>query len=288
MKKIRILLVVSLSVMLVISTCMISLHLFQARVSEAADRTAAHLVKPIPEAPVPESQPLPSVQTIALEVVDREVFLSDPTADSLLALDLASLTEVNPDVQGWISIPGTNISYPLVQGADNDYYLHNTWDHQPSYRGSVFMECRSSAALDDFNTIIYAHNLLDGTMFSQLHRYKNADFFRENPYVYIVNGSGAYRYRIFAAYEVPTNASAYRLRFNEEQKQAFLDDSLRLSVHDAGVTPTTEDQVLTLSTCTGVIRSNRWVIQAVLEGRVISPTEFKLQTPGSQTVLLFE
>lgn len=83
-------------------------------------------------------------------------------------------------------------------------------------------------------------------------------------------------------------ASAYRLRFTDEQKQAFLDDSLRLSVHDAGVIPTTEAHILTLSTCTGVIRSNRWVIQAVLEGWVISPTEFKLLTLDSQTALLFD
>lgn len=288
MKKFRIPLVVSLSVMLIISTCMVCLHLFQAQVSEEAERTAAHLAKPVPEVPVPESQPLPSVHTVSLEVIDREVFLSDPAAEALLAMDLASLTEVNPDVQGWISIPGTNISYPLMQSADNDYYLNNTWDHKASYRGSIFLECRSSAALDDFNTIIYGHNLLDGTMFSQLHRYKNADFFRENPYIYIVNDSGVYRYRIFSSYEVPTNASAYRLRFTDEQKQAFLDDSLRLSVQDAGVIPTTEDHILTLSTCTGVIRSNRWVIQAVLEGQVLPPREFKLLTPDSQTALLFD
>lgn len=287
MKKTRSILIILFLAAFIGSTGMLGLQVYQMSLSVEADRAAATLAKPLPPAAEAEAPAIPP-QIATTAVFRQELPLSDPMAEVLLAIDLKALQAENPDVLGWFLIPGTNISYPLMQGEDNDYYLNYTWDRQASYRGSVFMECRSDANLRDFNTIIYGHNLLDGTMFSQLHKYKDEDYLREYPYVYIVNENGAYRYRIFAAFEVPTTASAYRLRFTQEQKRAFLQDSLEQSIHHTGIAPTEDDQILTLSTCTGVIRTNRWVVQAVLEGQVVSPGEYLQLIGDSSSALYFE
>lgn len=197
------------------------------------------------------------------------VITDDPNLEFLMSIDLDALQEVNPDVIGWFYIPGTNISYPLLQDDNNEYYMDYTWDNKASYVGSILMECRSDPSLTDFNTIVYGHNLKNKTMFSHLHMYKQQSFWEAYPYVYIVTEQGIYRYQIFAAFEVPATSNVYRLRFHDEsQKSQYIDDSLAWNTLETGITPTTEDRILTLSTCTGVVKTNRWVVQAVFEGQL--------------------
>lgn len=273
MKSLRAVLIFVLATVFLFSLSHIGLQLYQQRISAESNREATVLAKAeLPsetaDTEAAEATEPSSPNTISGEIVLRDLLINDPMAESLLQIRLEALVEVNPEVIGWITIPGTIISYPVVQGNDNQHYLDYTWDQAASYQGSIFMECRSNADLSDFNTIIYGHNLLDGTMFSQLHLYKNAEFLKEHPYIYIVNHSGAFRYRIFAVFEAPTNASAYRLRFSADQMQTFLADSQSRSLHDTGILPSTEDHILTLSTCTGAIPTNRWIVQACLEGEI--------------------
>ena len=271
---------IALLVLFLGSMSMIILQTVQHQTGDAALQDALLLAKTSAQ-PAAET-PAPSVQVLNIPLLGVRG-IPDAAADSLAQIELAPLRHQNPDILGWISIPGTNISYPLLQGEDNDYYLNNTWDHRPSYQGSIFMECKNNANLEDFNTILYGHNLLDGTMFSQLHFYKDETFLRENPFIYLVTKTGILRYRIYAVYETPIDRITYRLRFDDSQKQAFLENGLSRSLYDTGVTPTTGDSILTLSTCTGVIRTNRWVVQAVLEGIVVSPGDLK--DPGITTAL---
>jgi len=260
---------------------MILLQAVQHKQSAESLRAAVQLAKSRTE-PAPEA-PMTPVQVSSISLI-RSTGIADPAADALSQIELSVLQAANPDILGWIHIPGTNISYPLLQGKDNNYYLNNTWDHRPSYQGSIFMECKNSAGLEDFNTILYGHNLLDGTMFSQLHLYKAEGFLRENPFIYLITERGILRYRIYAVYETGIDQITYRLRFDDAQKQAFLADGLSRSVHRTGIEPTPEDSILTLSTCTGVIRTNRWVVQAILEGAVISPRDIK--EPGAAADLI--
>ena len=127
------------------------------------------------------------------------------------------------------------------------------------------MECRNSADLSDFNTIIYGHRMNNGSMFASLKYYKKQSYWAQHPYVYITDSNGSYKYEIFAAYEVSTIGSAYQIGFSgDESKQAFLDDCIGQSVIETGVTPTVQDRILTLSTCTGNGHATRWVVQARL------------------------
>ena len=93
-------------------------------------------------------------------------------------IDLAALQQQNPDTVGWIELPGTDISYPIMQGASNETYLRHTFNKEYLISGSIFMDFRNNKDYSDFNTIIFGHNMRDGTMFSQLGSYLNDDFLR--------------------------------------------------------------------------------------------------------------
>ena len=191
----------------------------------------------------------------------------DPMLDKLEELSLENLQAVNSDVVGWITIPDTDVNYPILQTGDNRFYLNKTWKKQASTVGSIFMECQNRADLSQFNTLIYGHNMKDGSMFSVLRNYLEEGYWEEHPYVYVAVENDVRRYDIYAAYEVGVWEITYGLEIEkEEDKQEFIDFGLSKSKIDTGVVPTVEDDVLTLSTCTGngnAATGTRWVIQAV-------------------------
>lgn len=192
---------------------------------------------------------------------------ADPYEAALAALDLPALQAVNGDALGWIMIPETEISYPLVQGTDNQYYLTHTWDNAPSAVGAIFLDWRASPDLSDFHTLIYGHRMKNGSMFAGLKYFSDRDYWQEHPYVYITDGGGTKRYEIFSAYEADVRGETYRAgQQSREEKQAYLDFCLAQSEYDTGVVPTVDDTVVTLSTCTGRGHAARWVVQARLEG----------------------
>ena len=192
---------------------------------------------------------------------------TDEHAARLLELDIGALQTVNEEVLGWLEIPGTAVSYPLVQGTDNQYYLEHTWDREPSAAGAIFLETQCSRDLSGFNTVVYGHRMRDGSMFGSLKYYREQRYREEHPFVYITDGQACRRYEVFAAYEVPVSGTAYQIGFpGEEDRQAFLEDCAARSVIETGVVPTVRDRILTLSTCTGKGHDARWVVQARLPG----------------------
>ncbi|MEG1988702.1 MAG: class B sortase, partial [Oscillibacter sp.] len=202
----------------------------------------------------------------------------DPYAKALRGMDFTALREANPDVLGWILIPNTPVSYPLVQGADNQYYLKRNWKTWTSVVGSIFMECKNSSDFSDFNTIIYGHRMNNGSMFAFLKHYKQQSTYDAHPAIYITDDAGSRKYEIFAAYEVSTKSSTYLLGFADNTaKQNFLDDCVGRSVIKTQVVPTVNDQILTLSTCTGNGHATRWVVQARLKGETPPEAPAKIQ-----------
>ncbi len=195
---------------------------------------------------------------------------SEPLPDEAAALaeiDLEALRAVNEDVVGWIAIPGTKLSYPLVQGTDNQYYLSRNWKKEPAGGGSVFLESTNSGDLSDFHTIVYAHRMRNDTMFGTLKYYEDEDFWREHPSVYVVRDGGVYRYDIFSAQEAGVKEIVYRLDMEESHlEEEFLRYCMENSVIDTGLAPEAGGRILTLSTCTGNGHATRWVVHAVERG----------------------
>ena len=185
--------------------------------------------------------------------------------EQLAQIDLAALQEINPDVIGWIEIPDTELSYPIMQGKDNQYYLNRTWDRKHSSAGSIFMDCNSSAALDQFHAIIYGHRMNDSSMFGTLRNYRDPDFWPEHPSVYVATAEGVYRYDLFSAQEAGITGVVYRLDIQESGlEEEFLQYCTNNAVVNTALELTAEDRYLTLSTCTGYGHATRWVVHGVL------------------------
>lgn len=198
-----------------------------------------------PEAPAEEALPAP--------------------VQALRGLDLEALQEVNGEAGGWLRIPGIAISYPLMFGGDNDYYLNHTWKKETSAVGSIFLDCRNNSDFQDFNTLVYGHRMRNESMFGLLAGYKDLEFWEKAPSVYIVDQRGISRYDIFAAYEVSVLERTYRLDLQTDaEKEDFIAFALESSAIDTGLVPTAQDKILTLSTCTGRGHATRWVVQAYL------------------------
>ena len=179
--------------------------------------------------------------------------------------DLGKLTALNPEVKGWITIDGTHIDYPLVQGEDNEKYLRTAVNGERNNAGSVFIDFHIQNPFFDRNTIIHGHNQRNGQMFHDLVRYSDPAFLSEHPYVKVFLTDGRMLlYRIYSAY-VMTDTHTYQYGFSsDESYRNYLDYTVQSSAYDTGIVPETWQSILTLSTCTNEADEERYVIHGVL------------------------
>lgn len=184
-------------------------------------------------------------------------------------IDFTSLTAKYPDVYAWITIPGTKIDYPIVQHAtDNGYYLDHTVDGRKRVEGSIFTEAYNEKDFSDPNTLIYGHNMKNGSMFKGLHQYKDKKFMEEHDEILIYQEGKVLKYKVFAAYVYDSRHILMSFDFDDENiYQYYLNSVLTKrdisSNIDTTVNVTTDDRIITLSTCNNN-DSQRYLVQAVL------------------------
>ena len=177
-------------------------------------------------------------------------------------IDLVSLQQINPDAVGWIEIPDTALSYPLVHTSDNVYYLTHTFRREESRSGAIFIEHSNHPDLTDLHTIIYGHNMKNGSMFADLKNYREQSYLEDHPYIYIDLADGSHCYQIFSCHEAPVTDISYTIGYAADDVYAsFLDEITASSLYDTGVTAGVDDSVITLSTCTSN-DANRFVVHA--------------------------
>lgn len=186
---------------------------------------------------------------------------------------LQLLRNENKDVVGWIEMPGdTKINYPVVQGEDNDYYLHYAYNGAYNPAGSIYLDYRNSVSVStNRHTVIYGHNMESGSpMFANLLHFQDESYWKNNRYIHIYTDEAMYTYEVFAAYETSPQLAgvenhSWRMHFNKDEK-LFLQwvDSVRArSDISPKVTIEGNSRILTLSTCMNV-NENRYVVHAVL------------------------
>ena len=116
--------------------------------------------------------------------------LSDQEQEPMLAIDFEALKKLNPHIIAWIHIPGTPVSYPVTQGEDNSYYLTRTFSRAYNGAGCIFMDYRSSLPSEGGNTVLYGHNMKNGSMFGSLKRYWDNEYYREHASFYLYTAEG--------------------------------------------------------------------------------------------------
>lgn len=185
------------------------------------------------------------------ETVTNAVEATQPEDEFIFDFD--SLYNINNDALGWILINGTQISYPLVQASDNDYYLTHTINGTYNGAGTIFLDARVKNGFEADNAIIYGHNMKNGTMFGELKKYKSQDYYNEHSIIDIFMQEGVYRYNIVATAIVdPADQMIYTYDFTDESHFiAYRDYINSIKLYDTGVNIYSDDKLITLSTCTG-------------------------------------
>ena len=187
------------------------------------------------------------------------------TESSPVDVDFDALLEQGPDVVGWLYSEGTVINYPVVQAEDNFYYLHRFIDGVYNASGSLFLDCTCSSDFSGRNTVLYGHNMNDGSMFHSLLSYESQDFYNEHPVMYLNTPTQNYKIEIFSAYVTDHESETYKMFFeSDEDFSRHIDDWRVQSLISTNVDISTNDRVITLSTCTYDFYNARFVVQGKL------------------------
>jgi len=171
---------------------------------------------------------------------------------SLLNVNLDDLRQTNADVRGWVKVDGTNVNYPFMQTADNDYYLHHSLDHSWNDAGWVFADFRLKLDGTDKNTIIYAHGRYDRTMFGSIREISHNNWLNtpSNFVVRTVTDTEMDMWQVFSVYHIPTTSDYIRTSFaGDEDFGEFANMLKSRSSYDFGTQVSGSDRILTLSTC---------------------------------------
>ncbi|WOC32375.1 MULTISPECIES: class B sortase [Caproicibacterium] len=180
----------------------------------------------------------------------------------------ATLKKINPDIRGWLTVPGTKINYPVLQSAKSDpeHYLKYDFKNRKDDHGSVFMQAGCQPA-SSRNTVLYGHNMLDGTMFRDLLKYDSATFCKQNPRFSYEDSSGKKTYQIFAVIKEQNGFT--RTDFQSDIDFAmFVQELQKKSIYDTGVSADGWDHIMLLCTCSYETKNNRTVVA----GKLLSAT----------------
>ena len=186
--------------------------------------------------------------------------------DPPILVDFNLLCNQNQDIVAWLYCPDTPINYPIVQAADNDFYLRRLLDGSYNTAGTLFMDFRNSEDFSDWNSIIYGHNMKNDSMFGTLPDYKAQSYFEEHSVMYLLTPEQNYKINLLAGFVTPASSKLYSV-FNpdEDEKTLLIDSWVAASNFDSGINPASENHFITLSTCSYEYSNARYVLIGILE-----------------------
>ncbi len=205
----------------------------------------------------------PQIETLPEEEQEKPSTVDIP-------IDFQTLQQQNPEVYAWIQIPQTAVDYPILQSnTDNSYYLNHTINREEKKEGAIFTENYNTKTFEDPNTIIYGHDMKNGSMFQSIHQYMDRSFFDTNRDITIYMPDQILHYKIFAAYLTDNKHLMMTYNFwDQDVYQQYLDSIFSMrdmnAFVDTSMEVTAEDKIITLSTCYAGISTQRYLVQAVL------------------------
>lgn len=176
---------------------------------------------------------------------------SDNSNMNLMSADFDKLKSINSDVKGWITVNGTNINYPFVQGKDNSYYLRHSFDKSYNNAGWVFLDYKNNL-LNDKNTVLYAHSMRNRTMFGSLRNILKNNWVNNsnNHIIKLSTENENTLWQVFSVYHIKTTSDYIKTRFNSDNEfEKFINMISKRSFHNFNTEVSIDDKVLTLSTC---------------------------------------
>ena len=201
------------------------------------------------------------------DITELREYCKDEPAE--IPIDFASLQAANPELYAWVRVDGTPIDYAVAQhDGEEGYYLHRNIYGQEEFAGCIFTEFPNKKNFTSLVTVMYGHNMRNGSMFHGLHSFRDRAFFDAHDTIEVYTPEAFYTYRIFACYIFEdTNLLTFDVH-TPELYEAYLTD-IRENYAKEGnlrddVELDSESRILTLSTCVGSMPENRCLVQAVL------------------------
>ena len=190
---------------------------------------------------------------------------SDHSAElAKMRASLESLRSINPDIYAWIKVPGTNINYPVAKTDNNEYYLDHAYTGDNLVNGSIYADFRCVLPItDNYNTVLYGHNVTSGSMFNHVTHFFKPEVF-ENTNIYVYTFDGIYIFKPFSIHEAAYDSGYVDMGFTGEEFVAFADSLAEMSDLKTDITFTPGDRLITLSTCTNGISTQRYALHGVL------------------------
>lgn len=210
------------------------------------------------------------VEEMVIPVEQRDVLQELGIEIPEKAIDFEALLQENEDIYAWIYIPGVEVDYPILQHPTDDaYYLNHNLDGSSGLPGVIYTETVNSKDFMDPHTVIYGHNMNNGTMFGALHDYEDSQVFEDNQYFFIYTPEKIFVYQIFAAYEYNAVHLIYNFDLeNPDIYQNYLDQIFEIRDINSNirrdVEVDAEDHIVTLSTCVRGKKNMRYLVQGVL------------------------
>ena len=198
--------------------------------------------------------------TTATEPIHAYDTLPEDTIQQLITA-ARSLTGAFPDAIGWLIIPGTNINYPLMQGSDNDYYLHHAYDSSHLSAGSIFLDFRCENRLMNGINVVYGHNMKNGLMFAGITKFEDSAYFHAHRYGWLATTEKVYRLDFFSLAHVDCDDSFYD---GSQPVTDWMPRVEQLSTICNGITYDGSDRFISLSTCTRATGDDRTVLTGQL------------------------
>lgn len=198
-----------------------------------------------------------------MHIIDFESGQLDSRDDKSIMSRFLNFISINEDIVGWITVPGTVIDYPVVKTTNNEFYLKNNIYKSPSKAGAVFMDFRNSGLSQEYNTILYGHNMKDGSIFAGLSKYKDEEFFLDNSIIEFHSIYEEMRWEIFAVYVTDISFNYLQTDFSSDIEYLDFVQMLKgKSMYETNIDITDVDEILTLSTCSYEFKNARLVIHA--------------------------
>lgn len=184
-------------------------------------------------------------------------------------LQVQEIQKGNSDIVGWLEIPNTNINYPVLQGADNEFYMTHNYKKEKSKNGSIFLTKDYDWTLPSSNLLIYGHNLGNGAMFQELLEYESQEYYIEHPTIRFTTSTEDAEYEIIAVfksrvyYKSEQNVFRYYYFVNattEDEYNQFVNNAKQASLYETNATAEYGDQLITLSTCSYHVKDGRFAV----------------------------